>query len=219
MSIRPPSLDTIDRTCRNIQIALEERTKLLEQLSDRTDALSPQASQRLYSSTTQPRAPYHQKPGVVTPPFASVAAAALNSERSSLNLKNSLLSARKEPLLTTNVVKFKTSMTVSPGPQVTQRPEWKLPPVPPLSTTSSSVNRRNVRPGKKHGAVPLKTSMPGSDAKSIAFDWGPLPGVAPMDQLSRDVRSQRTGGPIKLTKQELDDDGEWEEAVKDYERQ
>lgn len=148
-----------------------------------------------------------------------MAAAALNSERSSLKLKNALLSARKEPLFTTNVVKLKTSKTVSLGPQETpqiQRPEWKLPPVPPLSTPSG-FNRRG-RPPKSHGAVQLKTSTPGSEVKSIAFDWGPLPGVAPMNQLSKDVRSPRTTSSIKVTKQELDDDGEWEEAAEDYER-
>ncbi|KAF8484376.1 hypothetical protein JB92DRAFT_1573691 [Gautieria morchelliformis] len=174
---------------RNIQAALEERTKLLEQLKSRMDALSPQTSQRLQSSY-HTRTPY-QKPGTVTPPFASVAAAALNSERSSLKLKNALLSARKEPLFTTNVVKPKTTSNALQGPQVSpQRPDWTLPLVPPLSGPSNSVNRRSSRPGKKHGAVQLRaSSSPGADAKSVAFDWGPLPSVAPMAQLSQDVRS------------------------------
>lgn len=158
----------------------------------------------------------------MTPPFASIAAAALNSERSSLKLKNAILTTRKVPLFTTNVVKPRTTTTATLGTQAPlqiQRPEWKLPPVPPLIPSSSSVNRRSARPGKKHGAVQLKGNTSGGDTKTPAFDWGPLPGVAPMNKLSQDVRAQKSTGPIRSTKQEPDDDGEWGEDAGDCERQ
>lgn len=189
--------------------------KLLDNLNGLIDALSPQTSQKLQLSQHQTHTLY-QKPDIITPPFASVAAAALNSERSSLKLKNALLAGRQEPLFTRSVVKVGTTTTVrAQACSQVQRPEYKLPPVPPLSNPSSSVNRRGVRPGKKHGAVQLKTGTPGGSTKSVAFDWGPLPGVAPMDTLSNDVRSQKATRLPKLTRK-LDDDGEWGESTEDY---
>ncbi|KAF8515382.1 hypothetical protein BU17DRAFT_14223, partial [Hysterangium stoloniferum] len=82
MTLRPPSLDTIDRTCRNIQLALEERAKLIEQLQVSIDELSPRDTGRLHH-TLIPTDGHLPGSASITPPFANIAAAALNSERSS----------------------------------------------------------------------------------------------------------------------------------------
>ncbi|KAF8588895.1 hypothetical protein K439DRAFT_543610 [Ramaria rubella] len=191
LGIRPPSLDTIDRTCRNIQLVLEERTKVLEQLNDRINGLSPQTTQRLqfshnFTGTQSP---------IVTPPFASVAAAALNSERSSFKLKTALLSARGQPLFTTNIAQFATTKTT---PALT-RPPWQTqrPTLNPDHLSPSHINRRS-RPEKRHGAPQFKGGTPSGDVKPITFDWGPLPEVMPKRPL--DAHSGKREAFVPLTK-------------------
>ncbi|KIJ52655.1 hypothetical protein M422DRAFT_26225 [Sphaerobolus stellatus SS14] len=223
ISMRPPSLDTIDRTCRNIQLALEERSKVIQQLNSRIEAMSPSTSKRF--QTSQIASPV---PSTVAPPYANLAAAALNSERSSLKLRNTLLNARKRPLLTTRVVDYKAPEPEHPHvkeikiEEAVQRPTDLFAPESP--TPASSFRNRDAQesPLASHGgggrsrkerlhasAVQFKNVPSPPQSSKPAFDWGPLPGVTPMITLSSDVRGTRG------RRRSSTDDSEqwqWEEA-------
>lgn len=198
MLFSPPTLDTIDRTCRNIQLALDEQRRALDQLSDRIDAMSPQTS--IFLKSSQASSPSINS---VAPPFASLAAAALNSERSALKLRDALLTARKRPLLTMATMKPEDldPLDISfPNPP----PEWQLPPMtqtglglsfpPPVTVSTPMAGSASRRRGseKKPNAVTLKNSpVFAPDGSKSDFDWGPLPGVNPMTTISNNVLSPR----------------------------
>ncbi|KAJ3867398.1 hypothetical protein EV359DRAFT_78647 [Lentinula novae-zelandiae] len=100
--LKPPSLDTIHRTYRNIDIALQQQTDEVAQLSARFLKLNVAASTYNSPATRDPRLPSfspRSRPSILTPDVAVTTAAALNAERSAHRLKTMLLKARKEPLL------------------------------------------------------------------------------------------------------------------------
>ena len=108
---RPPSLDTINRTYRNIDAAIDQEEDDLANLTERVVRLeltSPATA--VFSSSSSARD--HRLPDrinqrmgrEVTPNIAASTAAALNAERSAQKLKKALLSARKQPLLNTKAV-------------------------------------------------------------------------------------------------------------------
>lgn len=110
MAYRPPSLDTINRTYRNIDLAIEQEEEDVHNLTERIAELelSPHLSPLLSfaGSTRDKRLPERNRRvgREVTPNIAASTAAALNAERSAQKLKRSLLSTRKEPLLNTKAV-------------------------------------------------------------------------------------------------------------------
>ncbi|TBU43247.1 hypothetical protein BD309DRAFT_864722, partial [Dichomitus squalens] len=110
-SLKPPSLDTINRTYRNIDAAIDQEEDDLASLAERVAQLelSSKAAPLLSfsASTRDRRLPDRGAQRVgreVTPNIAASTAAALNAERSAQKLKKALLSARKEPLLNTKAV-------------------------------------------------------------------------------------------------------------------
>jgi len=210
---RPPTLDTIDRTCRNIYVALEERTKALDKLQRQLEEMSPHTSQKL--QTSQPSAPLSSK---AAPPFANIAAAALNSERSALKIRDTLLHLRKRPLFTTAVkdLSGEQPTTKQETRQMFSSPipaSWGSAPMyPPLSTPLKSPGspgtplvtspgspesyRRMSRSGHGAGtertkAAQFKGGLPSSPSEKPTFDWGPMPTPKQMTSLSPDVRSEK----------------------------
>ncbi|KAF5391761.1 hypothetical protein D9757_001746 [Collybiopsis confluens] len=108
-ALKPPSLDTIHRTYRNIDIALQQQTDEVEQLNTRLMKLNLSAPPRGDPGTRDPRLPTftpHSRPSIITPDVAVTTAAALNAERSAQKLKTMLLKARKEPLLNVKAKEF-----------------------------------------------------------------------------------------------------------------
>lgn len=109
--IRAPTLDTINRTYRNIAIAIEQQTDDINRLATMiskiniadTAALSSNQSPLLQRDSRLPDLPVLRKPINITPNVAVTTAAALNAERSAQRLKRALLAVRKEPLLNTKV--------------------------------------------------------------------------------------------------------------------
>jgi nucleoporin NUP159 len=104
---RAPSLDTINRTFRNIEITIEQQSDDVAQLASRINKLSvedvflgPPAL-----TTRDARLPNLNRPRAynITPNVAATTAAALNAERSAQRLKKALLAVRKEPLLNVKV--------------------------------------------------------------------------------------------------------------------
>lgn len=173
-----PTLDTIDRTCRNIKMALEERTEIVDKLSERVKTISSLARPSLaadLSTSSSPPAPM---------PSVNIAVAALNSERSCLILKNALSNARQRPLFTEKVTRALPSAK-SPHSETNPIFSRNMIPTPDMNALAGSsssllshdsTDRR--RQSRKHTsiAVPLK---PGTEkevkAPAGSFDWGPLP--------------------------------------------
>ncbi|KAH9848407.1 hypothetical protein C2E23DRAFT_889067 [Lenzites betulinus] len=109
-SIKPPSLDTINRTYRNIDLAIDQEEGDVSSLADRVAQIELTSTRGKLSfstpSTRDKRLPDRaERIGrEVTPNIAASTAAALNAERSAQKLKRALLKARKEPLLNTKAV-------------------------------------------------------------------------------------------------------------------
>ncbi|KAL5485778.1 hypothetical protein ACEPAI_6819 [Sanghuangporus weigelae] len=119
-SIKAPSLDTVTRIYRNIDVAIEAESEQIETLASRIAKLNTDDLDMALHGTPSPRRrriengnrslshnddkdddrePYSRPQ--VTPSIAASTAAALNAERSAMRLKNALLNARKTPLLNT----------------------------------------------------------------------------------------------------------------------
>lgn len=124
-------------------------------------------------------------------PFANLAVAALNSERSCLSLKDALLRTRQRPLFTDRIID--ASPSVQPRiSDITSIPSWTSSSFANVNTfvtnaasgSSSSIHSNSHdstdrrRQSRKHVsiAVPLRNSA-GEETKAPAasFDWGPLP--------------------------------------------
>ncbi|KAH9902536.1 hypothetical protein C8Q73DRAFT_634146 [Cubamyces lactineus] len=110
-TLKPPSLDTINRTYRNIDRAIEQEEEDVSNLADRVAQLDMNSHSRsilgFSASTARDKRLPDRTDRVgreVTPNIAASTAAALNAERSAQKLKRALLSARKEPLLNTKAV-------------------------------------------------------------------------------------------------------------------
>ncbi|KAJ7914887.1 hypothetical protein B0H13DRAFT_1611176 [Mycena leptocephala] len=104
--LRAPTLDTLNRTFRNMDIALDNQTSDVEKLTARVSKLNVKTGQRNGHApgardARLPDPVSRQRPLNVTPNVAVTTAAALNAERSAHKLKRALLHVRKEPLLNT----------------------------------------------------------------------------------------------------------------------
>ncbi|KAJ7116352.1 hypothetical protein C8R44DRAFT_792263 [Mycena epipterygia] len=171
--LRAPTLDTLNRTFRNMDIALDNQTNDVERLAARIAKLNMKNNRRPgHAAARDARLPdpvTRQRPFNVTPHVAVTTAAALNAERSAHKLKRALLSVRKEPLLNTQAA------SAPPAPlafQTPQRAGFGMGlglggPVTPIKGMLSS-------PGP---FTPPQSSMPGFDFPEDNFNPSPLPPV------------------------------------------
>ncbi|KAF8274784.1 hypothetical protein EI94DRAFT_1713043 [Lactarius quietus] len=207
-SIKPPSLDTINRTSRNIDLALRQQTVDVSALSARVAKLNLDSGSPSGTPSRIRERDVVRRPHDVTPHVASTTAAALNAEQSAHRLKEALLSVRTEPLLNTQAAQAKPAPRAFDTPQkpsVDHAPNvstsgsssslFSTPfALPPLSGASSSPPASTGRRGnaqKYHSkSVPLKSAPTGITPPKPAFDWGPLPGIKPMTTLSSDLRAK-----------------------------
>jgi len=182
-------LDTINRTYRNIDIALQHQMDDVADLTTRIEKLKVTSPSRGHSSRDSRLPDPAKRPLNVTPHVAVTTAAALNAERSAQKLKRALLAVRKEPLLNTQAASapsppraFSTPQKPVQGQLFPQTPSPPLPveftfpednfnPSPPQPSP-----RRGAGAGTKRHSVPVKRS-PGQSSPSPlpAFEWGPLP--------------------------------------------
>ncbi|KAK2460935.1 hypothetical protein APHAL10511_007405 [Amanita phalloides] len=124
-SFRAPTLDTINRTYRNIDLAIQYQADEIAQLSERTADLDLTTLAKttkvkaLPSPQRDPRLPDNgsRRPFNVTPHIAISTAAALNAERSAQKLKKALLTARKAPLLNDKAAQATPARIVFKTPQ------------------------------------------------------------------------------------------------------
>ncbi|KAF8674123.1 Nuclear pore complex [Rhizoctonia solani] len=173
-----PSIDTINRTMRNIDSALAQKSEEIVALTARVDRMKLKAPRRKGSTTAAP---------LTIPPAENekiklASASALNMERSSLRLKNALLQARTEtPLNTTAVgapVEEKPNTLakmMAPKPAVPATPA-ALPTVPPVtSTPAPSFPLFGQPPVTPNPFAPSAPTMPAKAAAPIGgFNFAPV---------------------------------------------
>ncbi|KAL1949793.1 hypothetical protein VTO73DRAFT_8674 [Trametes versicolor] len=178
-TLKPPSLDTINRTYRNIDIAIEQEEEGVSSLAERVAQLnlSSQARGKLSFATSSrdKRLPDRtDRIGrEVTPNIAASTAAALNAERSAQKLKRALLKARKEPLLNTKAVD-----ALPPAREIRSSRKPLLSPESGLDVGAAFAAGMNGflpgTPGTPTPAAPVWTAPPpGSFGMSPA--WSPSP--------------------------------------------
>ncbi|KAH8991372.1 hypothetical protein EDB86DRAFT_2936304 [Lactarius hatsudake] len=206
-SIKPPSLDTINRTSRNIDLAIRQQTVDVSALSARVSKLNLDSGSPLGTPSRTRERDVVRRPLDVTPHVASTTAAALNAEQSAHRLKEALLAVRTEPLLNTQAAHAKPAPRAFDTPQkpsVDPTPSapaskgfstpFMLPPLGagagPSSSPPTSASRRGGTQKYHSKSVPLKSAPTGGTPPKPSFDWGPLPGIKPMTTLSSDLRSK-----------------------------
>ncbi|VDC04817.1 unnamed protein product [Peniophora sp. CBMAI 1063] len=217
--IKPPSLDTVNRTLRNIDMTIEQQSAEIAGLSARVSKLD------LATSRRPSRARSHRdratpeptpRPRAVTPSIAERTAAALTAERAAFKLKAALLNARSEPLLNTKALNAPPALHAFADPS---RPAPISAPsasdffstpftLPPLSVSGDltapgpTAGRKRMASATHQKSVQIKphaapvagigatpTPLGSALPKPPAFDWGPLPGVKPATSLAADLRT------------------------------
>jgi nucleoporin NUP159 len=208
-------LDTINRTYRNIDIAIDQQVHHVANLTSRMTKVDLDAALRM-PVTRDKRLPdtVSKRPFNVTPHVAVSTAAALNAERSAQKLKRALLIACEQPHLNVKAASAPAAPVAFNTPQ-RPRPEMPSPiamtgsnsfaiknELQPLawndsdllsSSSSSLPARRSAGAGFKHHMKPVvlrRNNPAGQSPPATNFDWGPLPTVIPMTTISADVRSK-----------------------------
>ena len=135
-SFRPPTIDTINRTYRNIEIALEQQSDEVYRLASRISRLKVDESGGPVAPSTHAGGGLAPSEGIlqsqhrfynISTSVAETTAAALNGERSATRLKKVLLRVRKQPLLNTQ------ALNASPPPLA-----YDSPRKPPTSVFGAS---------------------------------------------------------------------------------
>ncbi|KIJ66805.1 hypothetical protein HYDPIDRAFT_186428 [Hydnomerulius pinastri MD-312] len=217
-SLRAPSLDTVSRTFRNIDIAIDQQKQDVSKLRFRMSKLDissegASARDKLIGSTSK-------RPLNVTPNVAVTTAAALNAERSAQRLKRALLAARTQPLLNTKAaaaaappptsfqtpqkaVRVKTEAITPNAPFSlpttpmmsfpTSIPAW-TPPTPTPSEFGDSASH-GISPSRNRGGhrhphpiVSKKIASPGSATQGSPFEWKPVEPMKPISSLPFAIR-------------------------------
>lgn len=198
--VRAPSLDTINRTYRNIDIAIQHQMDDVANLTTRIAKLKVTSPAHGRPSRDARLPDQAKRPFNVTPHVAVTTAAALNAERSAQKLKRALLAVRKEPLLNTQAASappppraFQTPQKGAPGlsfgtpvkgllfPQTPSTPlpvEFTFPEDDFSPSPFQPSPRRGAGVGTKRHSLPVKRSPAQPSPSPLpppTFEWGPLP--------------------------------------------
>ena len=175
-------MDTVNRTFRNIDIAIKQQSGDVSKLQKRMGQLEL-SSNVLGSRDKWLSESSVKKPLTVIPDVAVTTAAALNAERSAQKLKRALLAARKEPLLNKAVshpappTSFLTPgrAVVKPAPETPtpagplSLPSKALPAFMPGWSPETSINYDDSPSYAVSSRRPQRTSRHGTSAKSATM--------------------------------------------------
>ena len=210
---RAPSLDTVNRTSRNIDLAIHQQSIDVSALSLRIGKLNLEGGSPSSTPSRRER-DILRRPLDVTPHVASTTAAALNAEQAAHRLKEALLTVRTQPLLNTQAASAKPAMRVFDTPQ--KPPDANLGSsgasfgggifssplaLPQLNVSESAgkgascsppvgAGRRSTTQKYHAKSVALKSTPTAGTTPKPSFDWGPLPGIKPMTTIASDLRSK-----------------------------
>lgn len=188
-------MDTINRTYRNIDLAISQQEDDVDRLVDRVSKLKINPPQAVTPKIGRLPLELRESPGkravAVTPNVAATTAAALNAERAAQRLKGALLRARKEPLLNKQAVGTVASALEYSSPQkllgssesevswkppassdLLATPTWTMPAFQPQSPGSPTPThpgaRRKETTGLGKHAKPIRrpTGSPNSSTTS-----------------------------------------------------
>lgn len=209
---RPPSLDTVNRTFRNIDIAIDQQTQEISQLRNRMAKLEISGG---VGPGDQPILSTSKRPLNVTPNVAITTAAALNAERSAQRLKKALLTSRTQPFLNTTATASPLAasfQTPQKGTLEVKTPDvnppesaFTLPVIPMMSFPSSlpvwtppppfdfgKPSTHDISPSRNRGGIkyhqkPIvfkKNASPLSSTSQLSpFDWKPVEPIRPASSL------------------------------------
>ena len=220
---RPPSLDTVNRTFRNIDIAIGQQKEEVSQLRHRMARLEISGG----VGTRQLAVSSSKRPVNVTPNVAITTAAALNAERSAQRLKKALLASRTEPLLNTTATasllppSFQTpqkatvvkpdvktpdvkttegvfALPTTPMTFLASSPEWTPPPPsdfgsPITHDISPSRNRGGIKYHQKPVVLRKSGSLAGATTQPSPFEWKPVEPIRPASSLPFAIRPAGPG--------------------------
>lgn len=194
---KAPTLDTINRTYRNIDMAIARQMEDINKLSSRMSKLDLKSFHKPKSSPARDtrlldRPSNGGKAVNITSSIAAAAATTLNAERSAYKLKKVLLSVRDKPLLNAKAstiastrIEFKTPQKLETGLFGPTNVSPMTPPLPPPGTFSSTTSPSPLstiggsRRTKHHAKSVWSSKKPEGESTPspgpATFDWGPPP--------------------------------------------
>lgn len=198
-------MDTINRTYRNIDIAVNYQAEQVALLTTRLKKLKVSSNKQLsHLSTRDSRLPDAKRPYKPPQSVINSATNALNGEIAAQKLKQALPSVRQQPLLNTQAVTAPAPPIVFTTPKkliVKAEPQtpnlgFDIPPFPPSDAwkpaafAESQLNesgpqrrlaKNSYSSNIKLKRTPVSSPSPPSSSQSppVSFDWGPLPVIAP----------------------------------------
>ncbi|KAF8604196.1 hypothetical protein BDV93DRAFT_472133 [Ceratobasidium sp. AG-I] len=175
-----PSIDTINRTMRNIDAALAQKTDEITVLTTRVDRMKLKAPRRKASTTGA--APITLPP-VESEKIKLASAAALNMERASLRLKNALLQVRTETPLNSAAVgaAVETKSAALAKSRAAQAPRAPAPAMalPPGPSSVAAPSFTLPAPSTPSGLPPKPATTP-SAPFALAAAPAALPAFSPL---------------------------------------
>ncbi|KAG9095083.1 hypothetical protein FRC07_011152 [Ceratobasidium sp. 392] len=164
-----PSLDTINRTLRNIDVALAQKTDEIAALTARVDRMKLKAPKR--KASTNGTVPL-TLPAEETEKIKLASAAALNMERTSIRLKNALLQARPETPLNVSAV----GAPVEPRPNALAK---ILPAPTPMPAPTPKPTTASTPAPAQTPSVSFAPKTPAFGARAQASLFAPKPPATP----------------------------------------
>lgn len=188
---RPPSIDTINRTLRNIDLAIGQQQREVDELLRRVSALSINPASDGVSSSSREKCEKYavvsqtKRPWNVTPNVAASTAAALNAERAAQKLKRALLASRDSPLLNSKakVMTSKLTSFQTPPKASAAKPETETVapasdpfslPATPMMTLPSALPTWSLTSPSDIGDSPSQNTLPSRHRGSTKHHQKPI---------------------------------------------
>ncbi|KAI6108861.1 hypothetical protein EV401DRAFT_402739 [Pisolithus croceorrhizus] len=185
---RPPSIDTINRTLRNIDLAIGQQQREVDELLRRINTLDISSASDGVSSSSREKClvvSQTKRSWNVTPNVAASTAAALNAERAAQKLKRALLASRDSPLLNSGAKVTTSKLTSFRTPQKTSavKPEKETPapgggpfslPAMPMMTLPSALPTWSPASPSDIGDSPSQNTLPSRHRGSTKHHQKPI---------------------------------------------